>query len=63
MNIVRTVISMFLLLLIGIAASGWLWAGRNLPAAQATGGRVVLTLCICAGIVGLVALWRPRPTQ
>jgi hypothetical protein len=63
MNIVRTVISMFLLVLIGISTSGWLWAGRNLPAPQAIAGRVVLTLCILAGIVGLVALWRPRPTR
>ena len=61
MNIIRIVISMFLLVLIGVSSSGWLWAGSHQAAAQAIASRVVLTLCILAGIVGLVALWSPRP--
>jgi hypothetical protein len=63
MNVIRAVISVFLLVLIVIASAGMKWAGSHLPAAQAVASRVVLTLCILAGVVGLVALWRPRPTR
>jgi exosome complex RNA-binding protein Rrp4 len=58
MNIVRIVISMFLGLLIVVAATGWIWVGSHQAAAQATASRVVLTLCIAAGVAGLTALWR-----
>ena len=60
MNILRIVISLFIFVLIGVSATGWVWAGSHQPAAQSAVSRVVLTLCILAGIVGLVALWRPR---
>jgi hypothetical protein len=63
MNIIRAVISAFLLVLIVIASAGMRWAGSHLPAAQAVASRVVLTLCVLAGVVGLIALWRPRPTR
>jgi hypothetical protein len=60
MNLVRIAISVFILVLIGVAATGWIWAGSHQPAAQSTASRVVLTACILAGVVGLAAIWRPR---
>ena len=60
MNLVRVGISLFILLLIAVSATGWMWTGSHQPAAQSAASRVVLTLCILAGIVGLTALWRPR---
>jgi hypothetical protein len=60
MNVVRVAISLFILMLIGVAATGWIWAGRHQPPAQSIASRVVLTLCILAGIAGLAALWRSR---
>jgi hypothetical protein len=63
MNIIRGVISTFLLVLIIVASAGMRWAGSHLPPAQAVAGRLVLMLCILAGVIGLVALWRPRPTR
>jgi hypothetical protein len=60
MNIIRVAISLFILVLIGVSATGWIWTGSHQPAAQSAASRVVLTLCILAGIGGLVALWRPR---
>jgi len=58
MNSVRIVISLFLALLIVVATTGWIWVGSHQAAAQATASRVVLTLCILAGVVGLTTLWR-----
>lgn len=61
-NIVRTTISLFILVLIGTSAAGWIWTRRHQPAAQAGASHVVLTLGALAGVAGLVALWRPgRP--
>ena len=61
MNVVRILISAFLLVLIALAVSGWVWTGGHQPAAQATASRVVLAACMLAGIAGLTALWRKRP--
>ncbi|HET7217083.1 MAG TPA: hypothetical protein VFJ02_03510 [Vicinamibacterales bacterium] len=63
MNAVRIAISLFIVILIGVATTGWVWTAGHQPAAQATASRVVLTLCIVAGLVGLGALWRRRPTK
>lgn len=63
MNAVRLAISLFIVVLIGVATRGWIWTGSHQPAAQAAASRVVLALCIAAGIVGLGALWLRRPTR
>ena len=63
MNLVRSAISLFIVVLIAVSTTGWIWTGSHQPAAQSAASRVVLTLCIVAGVVGLVALWRPRPTK
>jgi hypothetical protein len=62
MKIVRVVISLFILVLIGVSAVGWVWTGTHQTATQHEASRVVLTLSVLAGIAGLVALWRPRTT-
>jgi hypothetical protein len=50
-------------ILIGLAAMGWIWTGAHQPPGQALAARVVLGLSALAGIAGLVALWRwPRRT-
>jgi hypothetical protein len=59
-NLVRIAISAFILVLIGIAGTGWVWAGNHQPTAQSTASRVVLTACILAGLTGLMAIWRTR---
>jgi hypothetical protein len=63
MNIVRIAISLFILVLIVVSASGWIWTGSHQTASQAAASRIVLGLCILAGLVGLTALWRTRPTK
>lgn len=60
MNAIRTAISLFILILIGIAAAGWIWTGAHQSASQAAASRVVLALAMLAGVAGLLSLWR-RP--
>ena len=60
MNAVRILISLFIVVLIAVASTGWIWTGSHQSAAQAAASRVVLSLCILAGVVGLTALWRRR---
>jgi hypothetical protein len=60
---IRLSASIFILILIGLAAMGWIWTGTHQPPAQAIAARFVLVLTALAGVVGLVALWRwPRRT-
>jgi hypothetical protein len=59
-NVVRIVISLFVALLIAVSAIGWIWTGNHQSASQATASRVVLTLGMLAGVVGLAAIWRTR---
>jgi hypothetical protein len=62
-NAIRAAASLFILVLIGLSAVGWVWVGTHQPSDQALAGRTVLVLGALAGIVGLVALWRrPRRT-
>jgi hypothetical protein len=60
---IRLAASVFILILIGLTAMGWIWTGTHQPAAQASAARFVLALAALAGVVGLIALWRwPRRT-
>jgi hypothetical protein len=62
-NAIRFAASVFILILMGLTAMGWIWTGAHQPPAQATAARIVLSLAALAGVVGLVALWQwPRRT-
>lgn len=63
MNLVRMAISLFVLLLITASVAGWIWTGIHQPASQSVASRVVLTLGILAGVIGLAAIWRSTPVQ
>lgn len=56
MNLVRCIISAFLLVLLAISVAGWFWAADQ-PSPQSWGARLALVLCalISAGSLGL--LW------
>jgi hypothetical protein len=60
LNLVRVVITGFILVLITIATTGWLWVGSHQSPAQALASRVVLTLCVVAGLIGVKAMWARR---
>lgn len=60
MNSIRIVISLFILLLIVVAAMGWHWTAGHQPPAQAVASHVVLGLAMAAGVGGVALIWRPR---
>lgn len=62
-NVIRIAITLFILVLIVVSASGWMWTGSHQTAAQSIASRVVLGLCVVAGLVGLMAVWRGRPAK
>ena len=59
-TVVRVAITGFILVLITIASTGWLWVGTHQAPAQALASRVVLTLCVAAGLAGVKAVWARR---
>lgn len=60
MNAIRIAISLFVLILITVSAVGWIWTGAHQTASQAAASHVVLGLAMLAGLIGLIALWRPQ---
>ena len=63
MNVIRIAISFFILVVMALSVTGWIWTGAHQTAAQSTASRVVLSLCIIAGGIGLSALWRVKPPK
>lgn len=62
MNLVRSIISVFLLVLVGLIVAGWIWAGGQ-PAPKMLGARFVLTLCGLASIGCVGLLWTARQAE
>lgn len=53
MNVVRTVISVFMLILLVLCVAGWMWADA-LPSPKMEGARFVLALC---GLMSVGSVW------
>lgn len=55
MNLVRTVITIFMLVLLALCVAGWIWA-QELPSPKMEGARLVLALCgfMSVGTLGLI---------
>jgi hypothetical protein len=60
--VIRVAASLFILVLIGLSAMGWVWAGTHQPPDQAMAARTVLGLGALSAVGGLIALWRSRRT-
>jgi hypothetical protein len=60
MNVIRSLISVFIVLLLVSVAAGWGWTADHQSGGLATASNVVLGLSAIAGIVGLIVLWKPR---
>jgi hypothetical protein len=58
MNGIRIAITFFILLLFAASIAGWRWTGANQPPAQSAASRIVLTIGMAAGMIGLAAIWR-----
>ncbi len=61
MNAIRIVISLFVGVLIVVAAIAWTWTAAHQPPSQALASHVVLGLAILAGVIGVIVIWRARP--
>ena len=57
MNLIRVMISVFIVLLLISAAAGWQWTAGHQAHALAAASHVVLALSAMAGVVGLVMIW------
>lgn len=60
MTLVRILVTIFVAVILAAATMGWMWTGANQPPAGAMASRVVLTISALAGVVALVAVWRPN---
>ncbi len=62
MNLIRSLMSFFLLAVIGLSIAGWIWAGEQ-PSSKMIGARVALALCglMAVGAIGL--LWSAKETH
>lgn len=56
MNVVRTVVSAFMLILLALCVAGWIWA-RGLPSPKMEGARLVLALCGCMSVGAMGLIW------
>lgn len=57
MNLIRTLMSVFFLILLSLTIAGWIWAG-GLPEDKMNGARLALGLSGLAVMGAVVLLWK-----
>lgn len=60
MNLIRSVISLFLLVVLGLSIAGWFWAGSQPSVYVSVGARVVLVPCAAMSLASIILLWRVK---
>lgn len=60
MNLVRSVMSVFLLALLVISVCGWFWANGQ-PSPTREGAKVALALCAAGSAFTMWIIWREKP--
>ena len=63
MSWIRLAVTVFVAAIVAIVIVGWQWTGANQPPAGALASRVVLGVSALAALVGLVTVWRWRPSS
>jgi hypothetical protein len=58
MNVIRALLSLFVVVLVVASLTGWAWTGSHQPPEKAAASRVVLTIGALAGAFGLLMIWR-----
>ena len=56
MRLIRSVLSLFILLLLVSVVAGWRWTTSHQPASQANASHLVLGASAAAGVCGLAAI-------
>ena len=59
MQLVRVVITFFVVLLLTIVTMAWIWTATHQPPPLRTASHVVLAMSAVAGIFALARIWRP----
>jgi len=59
MNVVRILITCFILVLLTIATLGWMWTTSHQPQGQQTASHIVLAVAALAGVFAIGRIWRP----
>jgi membrane protein YdbS with pleckstrin-like domain len=57
-NLVRTAITCFVLVLLGVVTLGWIWTNAHQPAPLRTASHVVLSVAALAGVFAVAKIWR-----
>ena len=60
MHFIRSVISIFILLLLVSIVAGWRWTTAHQAAGQASASHLVLAASAAAGVCGLAVIWMRR---
>ena len=61
-NVVRILITFFILVLLTIVSLGWMWTTSHQTTGQQTASHIVLTVAALAGVFAIARIWRPdRP--
>jgi len=63
MNAVRVAMSALVLLVVSVSVVGWIWVGSHQARAQSIASRIVLTMGMTGGLIGLREIWRDRATK
>lgn len=63
MNIVRILITMFILLLLTVVALGWMWTTTHQPPGQSSASHIVLSVAALAGVFAITRIWRADPAR
>ena len=61
MNVIRALLSSFVVVLVVASVTGWVWTGGHQAPEKAAASRVVLAISALAGALGLVMIWRRQP--
>ncbi len=62
MNLIRTILSVFMIAIVLLVISGWSWAGGQ-PSPKAEGARFALALCGVMAVGCLGILWTTKQPQ
>jgi len=63
MNAIRSILSLFLVVVLILSVLGWRWSGGDStpPGFNRAGARVVLVVAAVAAVGGIGVLWRVNP--
>lgn len=62
MNLIRSLMTLVMLIVFGISVAGWLWSS-DLPSPKLEGARVALGLCAAMAVGTVALLWKEKPTS